>query len=169
MRLSLTFRRCASTLLLLFIPSIVLGHDGPPIPLLVDHQVGTFKISVWGDPDVGDGTFFVIPSGSSIPGDLNFQIGVQPTSGRLPEVMYSTERENLRDQVQFKSVVKFDAQELWRVRVVLQSEKGSGETFFTVEPTPPGYGRWDLLIYFVPFLAVGVLWIVVIIRRRLPN
>jgi len=157
------------TLVLLLVPITAIGHDGPPIPLLVDQQIGTYKISVWGDPDVGDGTFFIIPntpSEGSLPEDLKFQIAVQPTSGRLPEVMYSTERENLRDQVQFRSVVKFDAQELWRVRVVMQSGKGSGETFLTVEPTPPGYGRWDLLIYFVPFLAIGFLWVVAIIRKR---
>jgi hypothetical protein len=157
---------CGLTLLLLFAPLAARAHDGPPIPLLVDQQIGSYTVSVWGDPDVGDGTFFIILNTASLPDDLKFQIGVQPNSGRLTEVMYSTERENLRDQVQFKCVVKFDAQELWRVRVVMQSGKGTGETFFTVEPTPPGYGRWDLLIYFVPFLAVGVLWVVAIIRRR---
>jgi len=156
-------------LVLLLVPVTTFGHDGPPFPLLVDQQIGPYKISVWGDPDVGDGTFFIIPtapSGESLPEDLKFQVSVQPASGRLPEVMYSAERENLRDQVQFKSVVKFDAQELWRVRVVMQSGKGSGESFLTVEPTPPGYGRWDLLIYLVPFLAVGFLWVVAMIRKR---
>ena len=164
-----TLRCCALGLLLLLVAVPVRGHDGPPIPLLVDQQVGPYMISVWGDPDVGDGTFFIIPSTpseGSLFTDLKFQIGVQPASGRLAEVMYSAERENLRNQVQFKSVVKFDAQELWRVRVVMQSGQRSGETLFIVEPTPPGYGRWDLLIYFVPFLAVGFLWVVAIMRKR---
>ena len=81
-------------------------------------------------------------------------------------MIYTAEQENLHEQVQFKSVVKFDAQELWRIRVIMQTGNGGGETFLTVEPTPPGYGRWDLLIYFVPFLAVGFLWVVAIIRKR---
>ena len=162
---------CALSLVLL-VPVPVRGHDGPPFPLAVDQQIGPYKISVWGDPDVGDGTFFIIPntpSEGSLPADLKFQIGVQPATGRLTEVMYSADREDLRDQVQFKSVVKFDAQEMWRVRVVMQSGKGSGETFLNVEPTPPGYGRWDLLIYFVPFMAIGFLWVVAIIRKRRLN
>ncbi|HXR99611.1 MAG TPA: hypothetical protein VN724_03545, partial [Pyrinomonadaceae bacterium] len=55
---------------------------------------------------------------------------------------------------------------LWRVRVQLQSVlSGNAETVATVEATPPGYGRWDLLIYLVPFLAVGLLWAVAMIRK----
>lgn len=152
-------------LVILFAPTGTLAHDGPPFAIVVDQQVGPYKISVWGDPDVGDGTFFIIPNGPASE-DLKFELGVQPTSGRLKEVMYSTEREDLRNQVQYKSVVKFDAQEMWRVRVLLQSSQGSGEATFTVEATPPGYGKWDLLIYFIPFLAIGVLWVVAIVRKR---
>ena len=40
----------------------------------------------------------------------------------------------------------------WRART------GNAETIATVEATPPGYGRWDLLLYLVPFLAVGIVW-----------
>ncbi len=156
-------------LVLLFLPTVTMAHDGPPIAITVDQQVGPYKLSVWGDPDVGDGTFFIIPTASAdapLPADLKFQIGVQPVSGRLGEVMYSTEREKLRDQDQYKGVVKFDAQEMWRVRVLVDSSKGSGEAIFTVEATPPGYGKWDLLIYFLPFLAIGSLWVLAIVRKR---
>jgi hypothetical protein len=49
--------------------------------------------------------------------------------------------------------------------VRLESAQGNGETFATVEATPPGYGRWDLLVYLLPFLAVGVLWAMTILRK----
>ena len=79
---------------------------------------------------------------------------------------YPAERENVQGRVQFKSQVQFDAQEFWRVRVQLQSaQSGNAETVATVEATPPGYGRWDLLIYLVPFLAVGLLWAIAMIRK----
>jgi hypothetical protein len=67
--------------------------------------------------------------------------------------------------VQYRALVHFDAEELWRVRVRLLSAQGNAETIATVEATPPGYGRWDLLVYFLPFLAVGVLWAVAMIRK----
>jgi hypothetical protein len=159
----------ALAFLLLLIPTTAGAHDGPPFPILVDQLVGSCMISVWTDPDVGTGTFFIIvnaPSGSTIPADLQVKVGVQPTSGRLPEAFYSAEREDLHGQIQFKALVPFDAQELWRVRVRLQSAQSVGEATVTVEATPPGLGRWDLLVYLLPFLAVGFLWFVAVVRKR---
>ena len=159
----------ALALSLWLIPVKVRAHDGPPFPIIVDQKVGPCVISLWGDPDVGIGTFFVIvnaPPGGEIPGDLKVRVGVQPASGRLTEVVYPAEREDLRGQVQYKALVSFDAQETWRVRVKVQSTQSSGEVMATVEATPPGLGRWDLLLYLVPFLMVGCLWAVSVVRRR---
>ncbi|HEY0761235.1 MAG TPA: hypothetical protein VGD61_02600 [Pyrinomonadaceae bacterium] len=144
----------------------VSAHEGPPFPLFVDQKVDRYVVSVWTDPDVGTALFFVIVNAPDLPPDLHVQIGVQPVSGRLAEVFYPAERENVQGRVQYKSQVQFDAQEIWRVRVLLQSAQfGNSETVATVEATPPGYGRWDLLIYLVPFLAVGLLWAVAMIRK----
>jgi uncharacterized protein (DUF1501 family) len=139
------------------------AHEGPPFPLFVDQKVGSYLVSVWTDPDVGTALFFVIVS--EPPGDLQVQIGVQPANGRLAEAFYTGERENLQGQTQYRAQVHFDAQELWRVRIRLQGAQGSAETVATVEATPPGYGRWDLLLYLLPFLAVGVLWTIAMIRK----
>jgi hypothetical protein len=156
-------------LLPLLVPAVAFAHDGSPFPIIVDQKVGPSIISVWTDPDVGTGTFFVIveaPSGTEIPRDLRVQIAVQPVSGRLAEVSYPASREFLKGQVQYKALVQFDAQELWRVRVSLASVQGSGEAVATVEATPPGYGRWDLLVYVAPFLAIAFLWLLTVWRRR---
>jgi hypothetical protein len=142
------------------------AHEGPPFPLFVDQKVDRYVVSLWTDPDVGDALFFVIVSApAQLPPDFQVQIGVQPASGRLPEAFYAGTRENVSGQVQYRALVHFDAEELWRVRVRLQSSEGTTETIATVEATPPGYGRWDLLLYLFPFLAVGVLWAVAMIRK----
>jgi hypothetical protein len=159
-------RRIFLLLLILAVARNASAHEGPPFPLFVDQKVDRYVVSVWTDPDVGTALFFVIVNGQEAPTDLHVRIGVQPVSGRLAEVFYSAERENVQGRVQYKSQVQFDAQELWRVRVQLQSsQSGNAETVATVEATPPGYGRWDLLIYLLPFLAVGLLWAVVMIRK----
>ena len=158
----------ALAILLLFVTTVS-AHDGPPYPILVDQKVGSHVISVWSDPDVGTGTFFIIvnsPSDNAIPTDLKVTVSVQPTSGRLAEAFYSADREDLNGQIQYKALVPFDAQEFWQVRVRLQSAQSNGEALATVEVTPPGLGRWDLLIYLAPFLAVGTLWVVAVVRRR---
>jgi hypothetical protein len=145
------------------------AHDGPPFPIIEDQNVGPCIVSVWTDPDIGEGSFFVITQplpNSSLPDDLVVQVAVQPMSGRLAEATYTAERENLRGQVQYKALVNFDVQELWRVRVTLKSSQGNGETTSTVEPTPDGLGRWDLLIYLLPFLAIGFIWLRAFLFKR---
>ena len=144
---------------------IASGHEGPPYAIVVDQKADRYVVSVWSDPDVGEALFFVILNAPEPPADLRVQIGVQPVSGRLPEAFYTAERENVQGQIQYRTQVHFDAQELWRVRVRLESAQGNAETFATVEATPPGYGRWDLLLYLLPFLAIGVLWAVAMLRR----
>src|SRR6478672_1629423 len=95
------------------------AHEGPPFPLFVDQKVDPYVVSVWTDPDVGTALFYVIVStqqGVAPPSDLQVQIGVQPASGRLAEVFYTAQRENVQGQTQYGTQVHFDAQELWRVR-----------------------------------------------------
>jgi hypothetical protein len=148
----------------------VRAHDGPPYAILVDKPLGhCCMISVWGDPDVGIGTFFIIvepPPNGTIPDDVKITLAVQPASGRLPEARYAATHEALRNQVQYKAEVPFDAQEMWRVRVMLESAQGSGEISTEVEVTPPGYGGWGILLYLFPFVAVGILWARAILYRR---
>lgn len=151
--------------IVLFFVKSVSAHEGPPYPLFVDRKVDPYVVSVWTDPDVGDALFFVIVNAPEIPPDLSVTVGVQPVSGRLAETFYQAERENLQGQVQYRAQVQFDAQEFWRVRVRLGSAQGNAETVENVEATPPGYGRWDLLIYLLPFLAIGMLWAIAMVRK----
>jgi hypothetical protein len=101
-----------------------------------------------------------------VPRDLKIQIAVQPVSGRLPEVVYTAERVESHGQVQYNAQAEFDRQELWRVRMIVQSSQGSGEATAQVEVTPPGFGRWDLLLYLLPFLLLALLWFRGISRAR---
>jgi hypothetical protein len=145
------------------------AHEGPPYPIIVDKMIGPCLLSVWADPDVGVGTFYIIldpPQGGTLPEDVTVEIGVRPVSGRLAEARYKAGREALGSRTQFKAEIPFDAQELWTTRVLLNSSRGGGEAVVEVEVTPPGYGRWDLLLYLFPFLAVGFLWLNAFLRRR---
>jgi hypothetical protein len=145
------------------------AHNGPPFPIIENRKMAGCVISLWTHPDIGTGTFFVLvdpPSGGKIPDNLKVEIGIQPESGRLAEVLYPLPREDSRGQVQFNGSVQFDRDEFYRVRLVLQSSQGSEEALSRVEATPPGYGRWDLLLYLLPFLAVGFLWFRGMSQRR---
>jgi hypothetical protein len=145
------------------------AHNGPPFPIITDQRVGPYIISLWTHPDLGVGTFFVMVDampGGTVPKDLKVEIGVQPASGRLAEVVYSAWLQDLRGQVEYKTEVQFDQQENWKVRLILASSAGGGEAISQVVPTPTGFGRWDLLLYLLPFLGVGFLWFTAIVKRR---
>ena len=158
-------RYLATVFLFFSFSAHALAHDGPPFPIVVDQQVGPCVISVWTDPDIGEGSFFIITQAAP-PNDLTVEVAVQPVSGRLPEATYTAVREDLKGQVQYKTMVNFDVQENWRVRVSLKSAQGNGEAIAFVEPTPEGLGRWDLLIYVLPFLAIGFIWLRAFLSKR---
>jgi hypothetical protein len=144
------------------------AHEGPPYPILVDKSLGPSVASVWADPDVGIGTFFIIlepAQGDTLPDDLKVELAVRPVGGRLAEAVHAAEREGVRGRVQYKAEVPFDAEGPWHVRVLLRSPRGGGEIVTDVEVTPPGLGRWDLLIYLFPFLLVGALWLRAVTKK----
>jgi hypothetical protein len=145
------------------------AHNGPPFPIIENRKMAGCTIALWTHPDIGTGTFFVLVDplpGGKIPDGLQVDIGIQPESGRLPEVLYPAVREDSRGQVEFNVSAQFDRDEFYRVRLVLRSSQGTEEALSRVEATPPGYGRWDLLLYLLPFLAVAFLWFWGILRRR---
>lgn len=158
-----------AAILLLAQSPAALSHDGPPFPIIVDKASGPYVVSVWADPDVGVAKFFVILApvpGMVLPEEIDVLVHVRPTSGRLPETAYPCDRQDLRNRVQYYGEVKFDRQEMWQVRVQINSVIGKGEVSAEVEATPPGFGAWDLLIYGVPFLLFGGLWLFAALARR---
>ena len=159
----------SSIALLLCGLTLASAHTGPPTLILADHMIGPYAVSVWADPEVGTGTFFIrleLPSGRAIPGDTTVQIAVQPVSGRLVEARYAARRQEVGGRVQYQAEVPLDAQELWRARIIVHSSGGSGEATIDVEAIPPGLGQWDVLLYLFPFLAVGFLGLQMVLYRR---
>jgi len=145
------------------------AHEGPPFPILVDESIPGYLVSVWGDPDVGTGTFYVIldPVDSSSAGDNSVDVWVQPVSGRLPRATYKAQREELKGQTQFVAYPQFDTEEPWTIGFVVHRHPAGTTSELTadVEVTPPGYGPWDLIIYLVPFLLFGGMWCLALLRR----
>jgi hypothetical protein len=153
--------------LLLALPAS--AHNGPPFPIIENRKMAGCTISLWTHPDIGTGTFFVLVDpipGGKIPDGLKVEIGIQPESGRLAEVIYPAVRQDSRGQVEYFASAQFDRDEFYRVRLILHSSQGTEEVLSRVEATPPGYGRWDLLLYLLPFLAVAFLWFRGMARRR---
>ena len=145
------------------------AHVGPPFPIVNDYRASDCVLSLWTHPDVGIGTFFVVvepQSSRKIPADLKMTLGVRPVSGRLPEATYPMVRDSSYGQTKFNAAIPFDRQEMWRIHLVTTSSTGNGDASADVEVTPPGLGAWDLLLYSLPFLGVGLLWFKAMSRKR---
>src|ERR1700689_5025379 len=113
--------------LLLLLPLPAGAHNGPPFPIIENKKVGPCIVALWTHPDVGTGAFYVFVEpapGSTLPDDLKIKIGVQPVTGRLPEKFYEAVRVKSRGQVEYNAVADFDRQELWSVRLVIESSQG---------------------------------------------
>jgi hypothetical protein len=154
-------RRVCLALMVFLFSATAWAHIGPPYPIMQNRKIGPLNVEVWSNPDVGTGSFYVIidpPKGGSVPADMKVRVAVQPVSKRLPEASYGAWREKLLDHVEFKADVPFDKEETWHIRVVLASSVASGEADTDVQVTPTLLGRWDLLLFLLPFVGVGVLW-----------
>lgn len=160
--------RRALLLALFLFPPPARAHSGPPFPILVDQRVGPYVASVWTDPDIGTGTFFVtLEPGQSLPAAV--RIGVQPVTRRLPEVLYKAEPQAVKEGARYFTQVKFDQGGMWHTRVLIDGPAGGGELKADVEPTPDGIiGPFASLVYVLPFLGIGFLWIKAALRRRAP-
>lgn len=146
------------------------AHEGPPFQIITDHRMEAFTVTVWADPDIGTGTFFVVlepRDGGELPADLSVEVGVEPTSGRLEEAIYEAEPQDVDYGARFMTEVEFDRGGMWRVRVRVTGAARAGEVSTEVEATPDGgIGPWGMVLYLIPFLAVGFLWVKAILQKR---
>ena len=156
-----------SFLLLCSTSAFAQHHYAPPARIITDEQVGPWTISVWAQQHMDTGRFFVKvrpSSGTTIPDDLKVEIGVQPANQNSPETFYPASRET--PEGQYAAEAPFDAEKSWQIRVRLQSSRGVNETTTYIGAAPPGFGQWQLLLYSLPFLSVGGLWLRVYRLRR---
>lgn len=169
-------RRAAWTCSLALLAALLVApaaraHEGPPYPVIVDETHGPWSVSVWADPDVGIGTFWVQLTRDAehdLPDDTQVHVSVAPSDGRVEPVRYAAREEPWQAGQSHVAEVDFPTREFWTVRIELDSpSRGArAELVVNVEVTPPGYGPIDLLLYSWPFAALGLLWLRAMQRQR---
>lgn len=160
----------ASFLLLCSTSALSHDHHAPPARIITDEHVGPWTISVWAQQHMDTGIFFVKVHPSSgtavpmVPDDLKVEIGVQSANQDSPETLYPASRDSQDEQ--YIAEAPFDAEKSWQIRVRLQSSRGVNETTTYINASPPLPGQWQFLLYSLPFLSVGGLWLRVYLLRR---
>ncbi len=134
-------------------------HDGPPFPIIVDQSLGERTISVWADPDVGVGTFYLyVPEekDGQLSRDTPISVWVQPADKHLAEAQFFAEPAEEGANYQRIAYVDFDDRGMWETRFVV--EDSDSELVKEVDVTPPGSTGYALLWFLTPFLLVALLW-----------
>jgi hypothetical protein len=149
------------------------AHDGPPFAVVEDHIVGGYRLSLWTDPDATDdgspgGQFWIVvhaADGKPLPGAVTAVLSARPGRGG-PLVAGTAPMPGNDRSILFARVV-MDHEGPWRVSVSLDGPLGQATLQADVEATydtrPPPF---MLVLYALPFLAVGALWLKAARSRR---
>jgi hypothetical protein len=155
-------------------PAIVLAHSGPPFPLISDRVAGPYQVSIWTDPDATDdgsagGQFWVmirLRDGSSLPPDTRALVAIRPADLPTSTQAAHTLAVNGDLSRQFVALL-MDHEGPYFVEATITGNQGQAVLEASVDATYDlRPARWLLGLYLVPFLAVGFLWLKLLISRR---
>jgi hypothetical protein len=169
-------RSVAVAVVMIVVASTVLrAHNGPPFPILQDQIAGAYRVSLWTDPDTTDdqsagGQFWVrlapARAAGALPAETRARVVVNPVDRPGPEHGQAATPVNGDLTNQFAAVV-LDHEGRFAVHVAITGPLGDAaidsEVMATYNLRPPVL---LLLLYVAPFIAIGVLWLRVVSRRR---
>jgi hypothetical protein len=164
-----------ATIAALLAQVLLRAHSGPPFPIVSDRIAGAYRMSIWTDPDTPDdgtpaGRFWVTLDPASgtdaVPAGTRATVAIRPLdragetrAGQAEPVDGSLAR-------QFIALV-MDHEGPFAVRVTVDGPLGRAEVESQVDATydlRPAPAM--LAVYLFPFVAIGALWVKVLMRRR---
>jgi hypothetical protein len=116
-------------------------------------------MTIWTDPDVGDGTFmFVFDEIRKLPLADDLQVSVRSANQEIQR--YTAQ---MAAEKNYTVKVPFSSEGTWTVSFKFGS---ATPLELPVEVTPPGPSRGQIWIFLFPFVLVGLLWGKVLWARR---
>jgi len=155
---------------------ILSAHAGPPFPIVLNESAGTYHVSVWTDPDATDdgtagGQFWVMVrllDGSPVPGETRARVTIRPLDRAGAE--HSGLTEPVKDVAtrQFVALL-MDHEGRYAVETEVFGPRGAAvlhaevDATYDLRPAPV-----LLLVYALPFVAIGFFWLKLMRQRRGP-
>jgi hypothetical protein len=149
------------------------AHDGPPFPIVLNRAVGPYDVSVWTDPDSTDdgspgGQFWVTvrpAGGAPLPSDTSVEIAIRPLDRTGPSRAAGAPPVSGDVSRRFAALL-MDHEGRFHVRTTIDGPLGrvdvDAEVTATYDLRPPPV---MIVIYLIPFLLVGFLWLKLLLRR----
>ena len=151
------------------------AHDGPPFPIVSNQIAGPYSISIWTDPDTTDdgtpaGQFWVTlemaGGAGAVPVGTTATVSIAPLDRAGPTHEGKAALVNGNINRQFVALL-LDHEGRFALRVTVDGPLGRAnvesqvDATYDLRPSPA-----SVVLYLLPFVAVGVLWMKVLIRRR---
>jgi hypothetical protein len=158
----------------LVVPVPSAAHSGPPYPVVSQQTAGPYRLSVWTDPDATDdgtvgGQFWVVIEpgrDGAIPPATRVRVAIRPLDRDEPFVEVPAAPVDGDVSRQYAGLV-MDHECSFAVRVIVDGPWGDGAVGAVVQATYDLRPPLPLLaVYLLPFLAVGFLWALRLIKRR---
>jgi hypothetical protein len=161
--------------LLITVPSAAAAHSGPPFPVVSDRIAGPYRLSLWTDPDTTDdgrpgGQFWVridpAGAGRELSAGTRATVTIQSVEAGSPALRGAAVPVNGDVTNQFVALV-MNREGRFAVHVDVDGPLGPASLEANVDATydlrPPPY---LLVVYALPFVLVGIVWLKVLARRR---
>jgi hypothetical protein len=151
------------------------AHSGPPFPIVSDRIAAAYRISIWTDPDTTDdgkpaGQFWVTldPAAGTgtVPAGTRATVAIRPLDREGQTRTGQADPADGSPARQFVALL-MDHEGPFAVRVTVDGPLGRAEidsqvdATYDLRPAPA-----MLAVYVFPFLAIGALWMKVLLRRR---
>ena len=146
---------------------VAFGHAGPPYPILVNQQFSGGTLSIWADPDVGTGTFFLYWEDKKELSDKKTQFELTAVS--LIEPKLETRASFLALESAESPLVAempFAHEGPWQLSLHVETDGMQSQAHkIEVDVTPPGPAPWEFALYLMPFLGIGGIWFKLLYKR----
>lgn len=174
-RLRASARAGIAALALVTAPPALQAHSGPPFPIVASGIAGAYDIAIWTDPDATDdptpgGQFWVVlkarDAAAAIPAGTRVVVAIRPLDRAGAELTSTAAPVDGLVSRQF-AALRMDHEGPFAVRVAIDGPLGRAEVTSQVDATydlrPPPL---LFFVYLLPFVAIGLLWIKLLRRRR---
>lgn len=150
--------------------STAFAHLGPPFPIIVDQPIPGYVVNVLANPDTSQAVAYVVLERSKeakAPAVVSVSFWNEPVDHHRPKATFSATQQFTLSSKRFYAEPDFDTVGQWKMGIDIRLADGTTHPFVTeVTATPPGVGRWGLLLFSAPLVLFGALFIAVIKRRR---
>ena len=146
------------------------AHEGPPFAVDEHAAAGPYTLSIWADPDLGEGKLYVVVSPAAPAGvtatSLTAWYGPQDKSAPARSLAGRLDPVGGVQGDRFVFEIPFAAPGNWDFELKVRGARGEGSHAFVLAIPPEGPQKWEIGFFVIPFAALILVFGVGYLFRR---